>query len=429
MPTPRSLDLDGVRRTQRKKADGTIRWLYRVEDEGGHETSKYFELGEEDAAREWAISTRKHFIKGATAGQASLLTVGLELVEKLRGRGFAQSYCDDIENVVRSVDRAGIRNLKDDDFATDFERWLTNLKPGWSTPKGEENKFAHKSLTKLSACTKNKLGTMMRRVVNYAMSKPSLAINRDPLAGFEPPRRDKKIKPTFEIDELRKMVSDDFREDAWWLANCALVYTGCRAQEAMHLKWESIRWDREMVDIKLDPNFDLKFQKERMFPLQPEYADLLDSVLKERGLTRETARGYIIDDKDMRERGVCLRTRKVTKELDNKYSRAFRLMLGRLGIDVAKRSTHSTRHTFITMQLAGGVDFYRLMTWVGHEEESTTLGYGKNRSAYEKAVEGWPVTLRRGVSLCLRHDANSRFHHPEEFENEDQPVVITGLGA
>lgn len=428
MPTRPSLQAEGIRRTHRKLKDGRVVWLYRVEDSLGKETSQQFVSEKEGLA--WANRIRADFIRGATIGKSSVLATGIEQATLQRSRGNNPKHCDSIENLARAVSRAGITDFKDPMFATRFELWLNNLRPDWCvTPDSEKarHRFRSKARKALSQGTKHRLARVMRGMVTYAMERDP-SITRDPLIGFEAPKLEKKIKPTFLVDELRRLVSDDWCLDPWWLPMCILIYTGCRAQEGMHLKWESIGWTSGTIMVRLDDAYDLKFQKERILPLQPELREILERVLKQRNLTAETARGYILNDEHLRRSGSALRPRKAKRTVDNEYTRAFRLAVLRCGIDCGGRSTHSTRHSYITLQLAASVEFYRLMSWVGHESESTTLGYGKSRDSYLNDVDGWPMHARRGMTMCLRHPPGSAFHNPEEFTDED-PVVIVGMPA
>lgn len=290
----------------------------------------------------------------------------------------------------------------------------------------------------MNATTKNKLLIIVKQATRLAVMRRQLAF--DPLLEFEPYKQESTLKAVFDPAELRRMVSDEAREhaitakaeleaeilrhdglripavkaiasergchwttiynilkrpdepDPWWLACCLLVYTGCRAQEAMHLRWEWIKWDAKVITLKLADDYESKSDTERLIPLEPELADILRPIAKLSGhiLAPEIRAGGS---------GYCKTNKKGSGSGD--YTDALRRYLTRIGMDAGDRTAHSLRHTYITIKLArGDTNVERLRKAVGHASFSTTMGYGKLSQLYEAEVDTWPdgtLWLRRPV--------------------------------
>jgi integrase len=310
---------------------------------------------------------------------------------------------------------------------------------------------AHKTRRKLSNGTKNKIRIVINQVCQLAVDKGRLA--RNPLGSdeFRPFESAKTLKPLFTINELRHMVSDKARDstlaakaeveaeiesrggkrmeavaaiakargchwttvynilrrpddvDPWWLACCLLAYTGCRADEGIHLRWEWINWDERIITLKLADDYQNKTDSERLIPMEPELADILRPLAKPHGHILE---GHI------RAGGSGIRVNKASKNGDGSkdYTNAFRLYLKRIGVDIKDRTAHSLRHCFITMKIAReDCNPDRLRKSVGHNKITTTLGYGEQSQRYQAEVDRWPnrsLWLRREMpSMTKARDA------------------------
>lgn len=396
-------------------------------------------------AVDWARETRHSFIRGeSVAGVASFQHFAGILVENLESAGISKSRLTLIRNVSAGMEADGIEDMKADNFAASVRKWVAGLTSCWSMKADDPLRRKPKPL---SPATRNKILVGIRQVVKLAITKRRLAF--DPLAEVPTFKTEERSKPLFTIGELRQMVSDDARlraitakhemmekisamiedggktktealsiiakrkgvhpssiwnalrrpeePDPWWLACCLLVYTGCRAQEAMHLRWEWIHWDTRIITLKLTDDYEQKTDSERLIPLEPELAEVLRPLMK--------PHGHILSPQ-IRAGSSGMKLQAVVRKGDSKgardYTAALRLYLQRIGIDPKDRTAHSLRHCYITMKLArADTNVERLRKAVGHRDFSTTMGYGEQSQFYEAEVDQWPdstLWLRREMT-------------------------------
>jgi len=399
-----------------------------------------------ETARDWARETRKTFMKGqAVAAVATLQEHAGLLVENLEAAGVGEGRLNLIRAVSSGLLAEGITDMRSDAFPARVRKWIAGLRAGWSFAADARNR--PKGDRPLSAATRNKLLIICRQVTGLAVRKRRLAF--DPLGELPRFKETETIKALFSIAELRHLVGEDARNhaateladleaaiakhagqheaktatikrlasarkvhwstiynalgrnpepDPWWLACCLLVYTGCRAQEAMHLRWEWIRWEEGIITLKLAADYDQKTDSERLIPLEPELREILRPMAK--------PAGHILAP-EIRAGGSGVRTRKESAKTGKgarDYTAALRRYLGRIGLEIGDRTAHSLRHTYITTKLArADTNVDRLRKAVGHADFSTTMGYGRWSQLYEAEVDRWPdssLWLRRPVATA-----------------------------
>ena len=391
------------------------------------------------AAIEWARETRHGFIKGTSvAGPCDFQVYAQLLGENLETAGVGQGRLDFIANISKGLKVKKISDMKADNFAASVRKWITGLSAGWSMAKDAPNR--RKGKDPLSPATRNKILVVCRQVTGLAIKRRKLPF--DPLAELDRFKESERIKPLFTITELRQMVSDEARNhsvvakqaleteilrqsgtkkavmlaiakqrnchwsslyntlrrsdepDPWWLACCLLVYTGCRAQEAMHLRWEWIGWEQRTITLRLADDYGNKSDAERMIPLEPELAEILRPLAK--------PHGHILPN-EVRAGGSGVKIREKQGEGAKDYTNALRLYLRRIGMDPGERTAHSLRHSYVTMKLArADTNVERLRKAVGHRDFSTTMGYGQQSQFYEAEVDQWPdstLWLRRSITI------------------------------
>ena len=392
----------------------------------------------------WARDTRRSFVREeATARVASFQDFADVLVENLRAAGVGDERLALIKAVSAGLSKANITDMRTEIFAARVRTWITGLKSGWSFKPDAKNR--PKRPGPLSAATRNKILIICRQVTQLAVRRRRLAF--DPLVELPHFKEATTIKPVFSIAELSAMVSDEARDhvamartdleaeivaigglrmaairaiaeqrgchwtsiynalkrptgpDPWWLAACVLVYTGCRADEAMHLRWEWISWDAGVITLKLADDYENKSDAERLIPLEPELRAILLPLAKQAG--------HIIAP-EIRAGGSGMRN--VKEVSDGKgakdYTAALRKYLQRIGLDAKDRTAHSIRHSYISMKLArADQNTERLRKAVGHADFATTMGYGRFSQLYESEVDRWPdstLWLRRSVAISAK---------------------------
>jgi integrase len=293
----------------------------------------------------------------------------------------------------------------------------------------------------LSAATKNKLLVIIKRATSLAVLRRRLPF--DPLAELGTYKGPTVLKELFTVPELSALVSEHARihaiaehaelnasidalgkgrmegvraiakaaavhwttiynrlraeadEDPWWLPACLLTYTGARAQEGLHLRWEWMKWDARIITLKRHEEFDIKSDAERNITLEPELADILRP--------RAKAHGWIVTDRRIREGGSG-KPNKRTGEIPRDYQSAFAAYCKRVGVEIGERTVHSLRHCYITMKIArADMNLDRLRKNVGHQNIKTTQGYSELSQEYEAIVDAWPDS-----SLWLRRPFNAK---------------------
>jgi integrase len=453
-PSPLQIEGTGVSfRDPDEKGRPTVA-MVRAKDERGSWQCKRFAITSwhrdgapvlPEQAKEWAKTTRKTFIKDqALATAATFQDFATLLGENLTAAGVTDGYVAIIKAISSALLAEGLADMRSDAFPTRIRTWLTGLKAGWSFAEDAKNK--RKGSEPLSAATRNKLLGICRQVTGLAVKMRRLPF--DPLDQLPRFREKDTLKPLFTLAELRHMVSDVARDtainaraeleraialqggtrteavreiakdrkvhwtsiynalkrkpeqDPWWLAACLLVYTGCRAQEAMHLRWEWIKWDSRQITLKLADDYEQKTDSERIIPLEPELHAILEPMAKTFGhiLPPEIRAG----GSGMRKSEESAKTGKGAGD----YTGALGRYLNRVGIDIADRTAHSLRHNYISMKIArDDQNLDKLRKAVGHAQISTTQHYSKLSQLFEAEVETWPdkwLWLRRSVPAVAK---------------------------
>ena len=231
----------------------------------------------------------------------------------------------------------------------------------------------------LSPRTRNRYLETLRTLANFAIKQGRIV--RNPFLAISAAAQSDTLKDVFTVSEMHKLVDRDNSSHEYWLLFCTLIYTGMRLGEALHLRWDSIEWRASRIVVRdwravkgANPEFRLKFKKERVIPLQPEFHAILKKIAK------VGKAGWVFPD-DLR--------------LASTKSHAGRLAAYLKHCDVpqvgvtGKRTPHSTRHTYLSLMLATGENELAVMLYAGHNELSTTRGYTRTQVLYRNDVKGW----------------------------------------
>lgn len=318
----------------------------------------------------WAEQTRARFTLGSErAGKLPLELVGENYLDALRQEGRTSDHIKKIKMVVDALLVYGARDMRSPTFCGQVQSWLNGVKV---------NRTDRVSKKELSPITKNRFLRHIRSVCNFAVKKDY--IHKDPTLSIGFRKTVRKVKPIFTVSELREIMKPSNRDDQYWVHFALLAYTGCRHQEATHLRWEDIDWEGKRISIKYQGDeYQLKNNKERYVPLQSELRQILSA--------RGNIKGYILSDE--RER----------KRLDPK---AFQRFVKRCGVQPCGRSPHSMRHSWASLMIASGVDSFKVQEYLGHQSTETTKGYSRSVMMYEDSVQDWPrgefMLINAGVS-------------------------------
>lgn len=394
------------------------------------------------AAREWAMATRKSFIREeAVAFAGTFQDFAKVLAENLEAAGINPGRIVLIKAVGRALAAEGVSDMRSDVFPARVRKWIGGLKAGWTLPPDAPNRRTNPG--PLAPATKNAILTMCRQVTGLAVRKRRLAF--DPLIELVRFIEPRFIKPVFSVAELRFMASDSARDhavtarteleqaianhggtrtdaiqaiakdrnchwttlynrlkrepkaDPWWLACMLMLYTGARSDESMHLRWEWFDWKAGIITLRLADDYNSKGDAERLIPIEPELREILNPIAKTTGhiLAPEIRAGSS---------GASPALSSKTGAGSKDYTGALRRFLHRIGIDPGERTAHSLRHCHISLKMARvDTNIDRLRKAVGHEKIETTQGYSQLSQLYQAEVDQWPdrtLWLRRPVAVA-----------------------------
>lgn len=352
----RVIDVHATRGHQRGK-----RWLFRVWDPIARKwSSEAYADGDKEKGWSWAERQRARFTLGeARAGTSSFATLAADYVASLTDAGRDARYVADVKRLLDHLSLNGLVDVMAADVAVRVRTLIANLKP-----------FAKGRLKPVGGTTRNRWLRQVRGCVQHGLTTGLL--RHDPLA---PLRRfhfktERRLTESLSVDDLRLLVNAD-RSDSEWLPTVLKIYTGARARESVHFRWEWIDWKTGYIHVRLRPDFATKRNKERLIPLQPELARIL------RTLDHRALHGWIVPDAKSRNRAGW------------EHYEAFKSFLVRVGIDRPQLHPHSTRHTYAALMLATQVSPTKLRRVLGHTALSTTDAYAEAEMSLARAVLGW----------------------------------------
>ena len=361
------------------------RWLFRVWDaRTGSYTNGRFD--DHAKGRSWAEEQLAKFTLNLDrAGRLYLTEISKVFVDDLKARGRSTRYVEDVETTMKQLIAFGITDLKADNLADRIRAFIASVRCCQPRRMG----------VALTPRTKNKKLIHIKALINFALDNERL--HRDPLRGvklIEDPAR-RREKSIFSIEELRKMVSPERERDPYFLTACLMVYLGVRVGEANAIRWSW--WDQEsqVIHIKQDASYRLKFHKERQIQVQPELEAILGRMRCKPDGTTKPASATIADPKAG---GTSSFT----------HGPKFASYLKRCGIEQANRSPHNVRHTWVSLMLASNAPTYSVMDAAGHTHLITTQRYA--HAVRAEAVKGWlpgQFILRGGVTTTSPVPASS----------------------
>ena len=322
--------------------------------------SKSFADGQLVAAKQWGRLTAARYLTGQdTAAQADWKTIGQEMVDLIASAGRSSEYVKEYQRVVDALAELGARNMKAPNFPILVRRFLE---------QGKTFAAHRHTVMTVTAYTRNRWLQEIRSIVRHAINTRRLTFN--PIAGLKMATVTKQNKETFQLWELRAMLNSLRESDPYFLCFALMIYTGCRIGEAMHLRWQDVKWEQRVIEVCSQPGvYDLKRGKERYVPFLGELADILQPHRK--------LDGFIIsDEKDRDSPGKT-------------HGLRFKDFMRRCGVPPGGRTPHSTRHTWVSLMLAMDVNAIQVAAWAGHESLLTTQVYAKSQGCYRESVTTW----------------------------------------
>lgn len=356
------------------------RWLFRVWDarSGTYCSGRFDDHAE---GRTWAEEQQAKFTLNLDrAGRLYLADISKAFVDDLIARGRSTRYVEDVQTTMKQLAEFGITDLKAENLADRIRAYLVAVKGCQPRRMG----------VALAPRTKNKKLIHIKALINFALNNERL--HHNPIRGvklIEDPAR-RREKTIFSIEELRKMVAPSRESDPYFLTACLLVYLGARVGEANAIRWSW--WDKEsnVIRIKQDPSYRLKFHRERQIPIQPELAGILERMQHKKDGTLKPMSATIADPKAG---GTSSFT----------HGPKFAAYLKRCGITQGKRSPHNVRHTWVSLMLASNAPTHTVMLAAGHTHLVTTQRYA--HAVRADAVKGWAPGQFALRSIMLKQAA------------------------
>jgi integrase len=172
-------------------------------------------------------------------------------------------------------------------------------------------------------------------------------IEKNPILFMKKYKLDETKRRSLTSEEIEKIKVGSLEENIY-PAVMTGYYTGMRKEEIMHLEWQDIDFEGNLIEVKNKKGqFRTKNRKNRLLMLHP--------ALKEILLPLRQKQGYCFQRTNMR--------------------RAFDRIIRKAGIDVKNVKWHLFRHTAASTMLDRGASLSAVKDVLGHRDISTTAKY------------------------------------------------------
>jgi integrase len=206
-------------------------------------------------AEAWGRRMRADLLSRKTTSEAPTLRLAAATyLRDLRTSGASLASLRIVALACAKAIDAGFDDMLAPKYRQRLQEWLGELKadkasnpavrsimaewmPEITVNEAAEPKVRRTTRTELSASSRNTYLRCLRTVIKQAARDGEFA---DPLAGARGFKVDKTTKPVFTPPELRLLLSDEHREHPAWLGTAQLLYTGCRIDEGLHIRWKDV---------------------------------------------------------------------------------------------------------------------------------------------------------------------------------------------
>jgi integrase len=166
--------------------------------------------------------------------------------------------------------------------------------------------------------------------------------------------------------------------------------SGFREQEAMHVQWENIHFNSNVVEMRWKPQFRWmpKAYKEREVPVPTLLLDRLENYRRTLPGARASDRALVFSTAS----GKC----------DTHMLRALKRNANKAGLNQDDFWLHKFRATFATTHLQAGVDLRTVMTWMGQTNLESIIRYlkpARNKTVIEKVNANFAAQERPQLQL------------------------------
>lgn len=202
---------------------------------------------------------------------------------------------------------------------------------------------------------------IIRQLVKFALSRG--LIDEDPLRGLRLAKPKPTPQPCWTPEEVERILGA--ATPAYREALTILADTGLRAGELVHLTWDDVDLDRNLIHVRPKDGWTPKTGDQRSIPMSPRARATL-AIRPRRGRWVFTAKPSGDDPKG---------TRRMS---DRRLLDGLRRVLDRLGLP---GHLHTFRHAFISRALTGGIPESVVREWVGHVDRDVMKLYTHIASA------------------------------------------------
>ena len=168
------------------------------------------------------------------------------------------------------------------------------------------------------------------------------------------------------------------------------LMSGFREQETMHVQWENIRFNSNVVEMRWKPQFRWmpKAYKEREIPVPTLLLDRLENYRRTLPAARASDRALVFST-------AC-------GKFDTHMLRALKRNANKAGLNQDDFWLHKFRATFATTHLQAGVDLRTEMTWMGQSNLESIIRYlkpARNKTVIEKVNANFAAQERPQLQL------------------------------
>ncbi len=234
---------------------------------------------------------------------------------------------------------------------------LGNLRIGTITQR-DITAFHAKEKERTSSTTANHYLTLLKRMLNLAVKWGLL--EKNPATGMdkfkEPPSRERFLTKE-ELPNFLKAL-DELDDQLSVAAIKLLLFTGCRRNEVLSMKWDQVRFDEGRIFLPMTKN-----GRSRSVLLNVKAREILEGLLSRKDDDPRTRNSdYVFPSRAGTRKGYIYDLRKPFE--------AACVIAGIEGLRI-----HDLRHSFATIAIMGGASLYEVQKLLGHSNVSMSQRY------------------------------------------------------
>lgn len=239
-----------------------------------------------------------------------------------------------------------------------------------------------KEKERTSATTANHLLTVLKRMLNLAVKWGFLEKNPAAVQDKykEPPHRERYLSKDELPRFLKALEEEDDRLSV--AAIRLLLFTGCRRNEVLSLRWNQIRQDEGRIFLPMTKN-----GRSRTVHLNAKAREVLEDLAARRDQDARTRDSeFVFPSRQGTRKGHLYDLRKpFVKACENAGIENLRI--------------HDLRHSFATLAVLAGASLYDVQKLLGHQDIAMTQRYAHLADdGLKKATESVAVLLERAAA-------------------------------